>query len=199
MTDQGLVYSAFIESELKVERERRANLDARGVALVATSSSLVTLLAAVGAFVIRGDKFVLPGDARFPLLVALVAFAVAAGCGILANRLHKYTVAAVSDLTQMRTSHWKDDAVDSRSAVTYINVKSIGSLRKTNDAKVTWLMLGQLAQLLALVCLAVVVLVVLSSGSPGSSSSPGEPSRPPSIHPSSTDQLGSPVADGGRG
>jgi hypothetical protein len=49
VSDQGEVYAAFIENELKVERDRRTALDARGLAIVTTSGTLTTLLVAVGA------------------------------------------------------------------------------------------------------------------------------------------------------
>jgi hypothetical protein len=182
--EQGAVYCAFIEAELGTERERRSNLDSRGVTLVTTSSSLVTLLAAVGAFVLRSDKFALPSAAKVPLLVALCAFAIAAACGIMATWLHKSTVADVADLRAMRTSRWKDDPIDSRNAVAFINIKTIESLRNKNDRKARWLISGQLAQLSALIALAVVIFAVLWVGQPTNTPTPIPPSRPPSTHPS---------------
>jgi len=182
--DQGVVYCAFIEAELKTERERRSNLDSRGVSLVTTSSSLVTLLAAVSAFVIRGDKFVLPSPAKVPLLVALSTFAIAAVCGIIATWLHKYTVAAINDLTAMRSSHWKDDAIDSRNVVALINIKTIDTLRTKNDIKARWLIAGYFAQLSALVALSVVIFSVLWMGQSTNIPAPAVPSHLPSIRPS---------------
>jgi hypothetical protein len=201
--DQGLVYATFIESELKAEKERRASIEARGVSVITTSSGLVTLIAAVGAFVIRGDKFVLPGSGKVALLVAVMAFAVAAGCGIATNWSYKYTVASIADLEAMRTDQWMDDAVDSRSVTTVINAKTIKSLRDCNERKVEWLRAGQIAQLLALVALSVAVICALwvsptRSQSPGtathsgnSSAQPTEPGSPaphdvsPICHPNS--------------
>lgn len=190
MEDQGLVYATFIESELKAEKERRASVEARGVSVITTSSGLVTLIAAVGAFVIRGDKFVLPGGGKVALLVAVTAFAAAAGCGIVTNWSYKYAVASIADLEAMRTSQWVDDAVDSRSTTTLINVATIKSLRDSNERKVEWLRAGQIAQLFALVALSVAVICALwvsptRPQSPGkltpsgtSSAQPNDPSSP---------------------
>jgi hypothetical protein len=161
--DQGTVYAAFIEAELRHENERRVSLDGRGVGLITTSSSLVTLLAAVGAFVIRGDKFLLPHSAAVPLLVALSAFSTAAFCGIAATWLQNYSVAAVGDMAAMRGDHWGDDPIDSRSVVSHINLQTIDSLRTMNQRKVGWVKAGQAAQLVALLGLAAVVFIVLLS------------------------------------
>jgi hypothetical protein len=162
LEDQGLVYSTFVETELKVERDRRSSMESRGQSLITTSSTLVTLLAAVAAFVIRGDNFVLPYSARVVLLVVLLAFAAAAAAGIMANWLHPYVLADVLALKRMRTDQWADDAVDARSVVMNLNIVTIESLRDGNQRRVPWLIAGQVCQVLALVALTGVIVIVLS-------------------------------------
>jgi hypothetical protein len=161
MDNQGVVYATFIEGELKTERERRANLDSKGSSLITSSGGVVTLLAAVGAFLAKSGAFVLPSVARIPLAVSLGAFVIAVGCGIMATWLHKYTVADVVDLDAMITSHWTDDATDSRNVVSKLNIATLDTLRKKNGRKAEWARAGQIAQLAALLALSLVVLMTL--------------------------------------
>jgi hypothetical protein len=53
VSDQGKSYAAFIEGELKAERERRTTYDTRGQALVTTSGALVTL---IGGFAVSAHE-----------------------------------------------------------------------------------------------------------------------------------------------
>lgn len=159
--NQGQTYFSFIESELKVERERRSTFDARGVAFVKTSGSLVTLLVAIGAVVAGEARFTAPKPAVVPLLAALLSFAAAAGFGLLASWPYRHTVADVADLQQMRTDRWGDDEIDARNVIAYLNIDTIRTLRHGNDVKATLLMGAQVAQLFALCSLAFVIGVVV--------------------------------------
>lgn len=161
-SDQGKTYAAFIEGELKAERERRVALDTRGLAVVTSSGTLVTLLAGLGAFVTTNKTFVFPGEAAAPLAVALLAFATAASLGILASRNRYYDVALGETLTGMIEDHWGDDETDARNNVAYINIKSTETLRQGNGRKADLVTAAMFAQLAALVLLSVVILIVVS-------------------------------------
>jgi len=93
VSEQGETYAAFVGRELDAERDRRKTLDARGVTVVTVSASLITLLAAVGAFVSGQTGFTLPKTTIWPLTVTLAAFAVAALWGIATTYPYTYGVA----------------------------------------------------------------------------------------------------------
>jgi hypothetical protein len=158
------VYAAFIEGELKAERERRTVLDGRGIAVVSTSGSLVTLLAAVGAFVSNRKDFQLPFTAVLPLLLTLLGFTVAAALGLLVSKNRWYHVALTTTLYGMVTDHWTDDPVDSRNNVAELNVRTIHTLRVGNDRKATLVGRALWAQLGAVLSLGVAVTLVLVAG-----------------------------------
>lgn len=162
--DQGSIYVAFIDGELKAERERRAALDARGLSVVTSSGSLVALLAAIGAFASGSGKFELPSGARLLLMAMLAAFASAAALGILVNQSRPYDVALTETLDKMVTDRWGDDRVDSRNNVARLNIRTIHTLRNGNDRKARLLSYALLAQLVALVALGAVVSMVAWSG-----------------------------------
>jgi hypothetical protein len=162
-SDQGKTYSAFIEAELKAERDRRASLDARGLAVVTTSASLVTLLAAVGAFASTAANFRLPGTAVPWLIVTLVGFVVATILGILANANGRYKVTDRPALDRMRTEHWTDQTAQAMVNVAYINTVTSDTLRRGNNIKVGLATSALSAQLIALIALAVTVFIILDA------------------------------------
>ncbi|MFK3985610.1 hypothetical protein ACI2K4_35255 [Micromonospora sp. NPDC050397] len=168
MSEQGKTYTTFIEAELKAERERRTQFDARGVALVTTSGGFVTLLAAVVALFRTGTATaarVFPDSGIPPLVVALVALTAAAGAGIVANWNRLYAVATPVTLDRLLHDRWGvDGETVARNHVGTIQVWTIDTLRRANNWKAAWISVGLAAQLVALVALGIVVLVLLAGG-----------------------------------
>jgi hypothetical protein len=165
VSDQGKTYSTFIENELKAERDRRSSLDARGLAVVTTSGSLITLLAAVGAFVTSRQQFRLPSDAILPLMITLGAFVLAALCGLLASHNRPYQVAHADTLTEMVGNRWATTEVDARNIVARVNALTVTSLRHGNNKKAFLVVAGLVCQLVALISLSVAIYLILQSAS----------------------------------
>lgn len=163
MSDQGKTYSAFIEGELKAERDRRSAYDGRGQALITTSGALVTLLGGLAALVKTSTTARFPAAALVTVGVALVLFVCAAACGIVAGWNRHYAVAKVSTLSRMTSDHWKDDEVDARNNVAAVQVLTVDTLRRANDFKARWVSGGLVAQVFALVALGIGVVVVITS------------------------------------
>jgi hypothetical protein len=161
VTDQGAIYLTFVENELKAERDRRANYDGRGQALVATSSVLVTLVS--GGFAVVGTKTV----TRTPplvvgiLLLALALFVLSAVLGIVAGWNRHYAVAKYETIDRMLGEHWADNAVDARNNVATIHANTIRALRISNHFKATCVSYGLIFQVLALLTFAVGVAMLL--------------------------------------
>ncbi|GAA1794389.1 hypothetical protein GCM10009682_15210 [Luedemannella flava] len=163
------VYSAFIDGELKTERERRATLEARGVSVVAQSGGLVTLLTGIGALAKGAGVGALPTVAFGAVIVALVFFLGAAVFGILVNIPHLYPPHPVADaatMTEMRTSKRDHTDAEARSVIAHLHIGTVDKLRKGNDLKVQWISAAQFAQVLAVVALSVAVWVIITHPSP---------------------------------
>lgn len=165
MSEQGQTFAAFIARELESERDRRKVLDARGVAVVTVSGSLATLLAAVGAFVSGQEGFTLPPTAVVPLTVTLLAFAIAALCGLIATFLWAYKAATPRTLERMVTDKWPTTEVDARNVTARIDVQTIASLRKGTNIKAQLLVTALVFQVAGLAALAVAVHRVLQAAS----------------------------------
>ncbi len=165
MSDQGQTYLAFIEGELKAERERRVTYDARGQALVTTSSALVTLLAGL-AGVVKGATTIRISPGTLAVVVlALFLFVCAAVCGIVAGWNRHYAVASYGTLDRMLTGHWTDDEVDARNNVATLHSLTVRTLRQANAFKAACVSVGLVAQVLALVTLGTSVILVLGQTS----------------------------------
>ncbi|MEJ2855718.1 MULTISPECIES: hypothetical protein [unclassified Saccharothrix] len=162
MSDQGKTYAGFIEAEVKAERERRAAFDARGQALITTSGVLVTLLTGVAALVKTA------ATPRFPVAVtattgaALLLFAAAAACGVVAGWNRHYAVTAPRTLGRMVADHWTDDEVDARNNVATLMVRTLETLRHSNGFKARWVATGLVVQVVALVVLGVAAVLTMA-------------------------------------
>lgn len=163
MSEQGKTYLAFIEGELKAERERRTAFDARGQALVTTSGALVTLLTGLAAVVKGGTPVPVAPLAVAVVVLAIVLFVCAAACGIVAGWNRQYAVASSATLGRMLDEHWPDDEVDARNSVATLHSRTVGTLRQANAFKAAWVSIGLVAQVLALAALGTSVILVLGT------------------------------------
>ncbi|WP_378735300.1 hypothetical protein [Nocardia brasiliensis] len=162
MADQGTTYAAFIAAELKTERERRATFDARGQALVTTSSALFTLFAGVAALVKTPATTRLPTEGLVAGIVTLLLFVGAAICGVIAGWNGQYEVAKSDTLDALVSeSRWTDDEVDARNNVSALAARTVRTMRETTNFKVRWVGIGLVLQVLALVALGMTVFLTI--------------------------------------
>ena len=164
VSDQGKVYAAFIEGELKAERERRTAYDTRGQALVTTSGALVTLIGGFAALVRAGSGTRPPIAGLYVFGAALVLFVGAAACGIAAGWNRHHAVATIATLKRMLTEHWKDDEVTARNNVSTVYRATVDTLRQANDFKAKWVSIGLILQVCALVASGTAVVIATAHG-----------------------------------
>jgi membrane protein implicated in regulation of membrane protease activity len=159
----GPVFADFIEKELRAERERRVVLDARGVGVLTTSGTLVTIIFGLGALVTGLDAFEPNALAVWLLGLALIAFVFAALLGLLANRLVVYQLVDPEQLRAWREhdKKWNDDADKARRVVAGANIITIETLRNGNGRKAKLLERALWAQLCAIGLLAAAIGVTL--------------------------------------
>lgn len=154
-------YAELIESELRAELDRKANVDARAASVVTSSGAIVAILAALGTFLANQARIFLPWYGSLLVVSALVAFAVASFAGIMAGRLHEYQVTSIESMSSMVGDHWKDEEDFACLAVASFRIRLIDVLRNINARKVWWLHLGWWCQITAMVALAVVIAIAL--------------------------------------
>jgi hypothetical protein len=163
MSDQGVVYSRFIDGQLEAELARRASLDDRGAKLQQSASVTVGLLAtALG--LLLGSNQALSG---WPLVLFVTSFVVLVAaflCGVFATRLTTYEVADSATFAEMLGDHWVDNEVDSRNVTAWLNARTVEAMRPGNNFKAAMLSYGIWAQGAGILVGAIAVILVAAGG-----------------------------------
>jgi hypothetical protein len=164
MPDQnaGTAYSQLITDQLTEERSRKTSLEARGVTVITTSSTLATLLFALTAGLTTAAGFKLPGPARLPLVLALCAFATAAALGLMTSVPLRYREPTPAGLAKLVDANfWIAPAEIGELRVASARVTTLAVARAANALKVR-LLLGAISfELLAVIFLTWAVANVL--------------------------------------
>ncbi|MEK6225408.1 MAG: hypothetical protein AABM40_03845 [Chloroflexota bacterium] len=102
------IYADFIEKQLAREDATQTSLEARGLSVVSTSGTLVTLLFGLGALISGVKTFVLSGEARDNLFVALVLLVMAAVAAIASNLPMFYKAVTPASMRTLVKNNWTD-------------------------------------------------------------------------------------------
>lgn len=154
------IYSDFIKTLIDAEAARKTSAESKGVAVITTSSALVTILFALVAVVTSRTTFKLPVSAHGWLVAAIVAFVVAAGTAILVSLPLPYgqTTFGLDDLR----SWWSDDAPTAEAAVAGLRLRALTAARRMNAIKAGILLVASVAELAGLVLLTVAVINIIA-------------------------------------
>jgi hypothetical protein len=156
----GEAYSAFIKTQLKAEYDRRASLDGRGIALVTTSGTFVTLIFALATFGL-GKDYQPSSVARLLVLGAVVGLCLAALLGLVANALRRYEVMKGGALLAMTREHWRDGDELARRVCADSDARTTVTLRSGNERKADLITAGLVAQLAGISAVVAAVAVEL--------------------------------------
>jgi hypothetical protein len=130
------IYADYIKAQLDAQEARKASLEQRGLAVIATSGVLVTLLFGLTALSVRhASTFVIPDTASVLLIVARVFFVLAALSAIVTNVPRSYEGVTVAALRGAVTERWHDSEAVASEMVALTRLKMLASAKKNNDAK----------------------------------------------------------------
>jgi hypothetical protein len=164
----GDVYARVIDELLQQERDRKASLEQRGLAVITSSGVLVTLLFGFSALTRTQQAAPLPVITRLLLIAAMVAFLIAALMSLGINRPVNYAPLGVkTDLQLMVSDMWRDSAADGQWLIAKFRVGEIDRWREANGAKARRLQRAIWAESLGVALLAGSVAVLLFRGYPG--------------------------------
>jgi hypothetical protein len=155
------IYSDFVKSLVDAEAARKTSIESKGVAVITTSSALVTILFGLVAVVTSRSTFTLPVAAHGWLVAAILAFVLAAALAILVSFPLPYGQTDVT--TNDLSAWWHDTQSDADAAVAGLRLNQLDAARRMNAAKVTALCLASVAELAGLVLLAVAVIRIVGS------------------------------------
>lgn len=154
-----------MKAELAAEVARKASLEQRGLGVITSSGTLLTLVFALLAAA-RGRQLDLEGATLAPLFAVLPAFVLAAACGIAVNWTWKTSAvpvdgeAGLASFLDAETFTGPTRAVDRR--IAQVHVEQVGTLRRVNNAKATVLQIGLALEALAILGVAVIASVELA-------------------------------------
>jgi hypothetical protein len=160
MTAGSDVYHDFVKALLDAEITRKTSLETRGIAVITTSGTLVTLLFGLVAVLTSSKTFAFPTQAHGWLTAALVFFVLAAGLGITSNNIplpygeEKITKKKLQEV-------WGDTVSDAQAMVTVTRLRRLKVARKRNSTKASIVVAAGASELLALGMLATALYYVL--------------------------------------
>jgi hypothetical protein len=161
-TNAGAAYNQLIADQLWEERSRKSSLEARGLAVITTSGTLATLLFALTAGLTTAAHFKLPGHARLPLVLALVAFVLAALLGLITNIPLQYKEPSPDGLAVLvDANYWSASAEIGQIRVAQARVSTLAAARSANAQKVTLLLGAMFFELLAVGFLTWAIIAIL--------------------------------------
>jgi hypothetical protein len=155
----GKVWQSMVSDLLVAEFDRRKTLDGRGATLLTASVSLVTLIFGLTVIVTGKDPVFANHYAVLTLLAALVAFVVSAVIAIVVQtRGFSYDVVkckSLKQLTDPNAPFWALSADDAVRHDVSQHVKTICSLRDSNNVKAKLVTASLVFQVLAVFLLSV--------------------------------------------
>jgi hypothetical protein len=161
----GVIYSALVITRLTEEDKRGSSLQTRGVAVVTTSGTLVTLLVALSQFRVGGKVLPnLPAASRWLFAIAITAFVAAAFSGLMANLPRALVRPHLSSLVDLIKSEWSAPASAAEKPVALARARQLQELETANDRVARAVFAGLVAEVLAVALAATAVLVALAQG-----------------------------------
>lgn len=138
-------------------------MESRGNLVITTSAGLVTLLFGLAALVTGQDKYTPPSWALGFILLAMIAFVLAAIYGLLTGAVRNYARVRVADLKE--TVEQELTTITARRAQRLIaaaNLAVLNDARTRTTEKARLLQRAVLAEVVAVGLLAIAVIVVIA-------------------------------------
>ena len=157
------IYAAYIRDQLSDQDARKSSIEQRGIAVITTSGTLVSLLFGLVAVLTGADRYQLPGGAESWLFAAMIFFVVAAVAGIVTNLPLWYIGVKAGDLRSAVKQKWADAPSVAEQRVAATNAKVLERAMQLNTAKGFILLVAITLEVVAVVCLAGAVRVILLS------------------------------------
>jgi hypothetical protein len=161
----GQVYAALVTSRMVEEDKRGSSLQARGLAVVTTSGTLVTLIFAVAQFVPGGRVPArIPEASRWLLAIAVAAFVAAAVGGLVTNVPRLLARPRLEDIITNIESGWSGPVAAAEKTVAVARARQLQELESANDGAARAVLAGLAAEVLAVALAAAAAIVAIFAG-----------------------------------
>lgn len=166
MTDHeatvGHVVQQHVADDLIVEQQRKASIEARSIAVITSSATLVTLLLGLAALVTQKESFSLDAGPRVLLCLGAAFFVLSAVLAIMCGSPRGYLQIDPMSLKVLVTPEtWTAPAVDAERELTAARLVELLDSRSRNQRKARLLVAALLGQVTAILATAVAVALIL--------------------------------------
>jgi hypothetical protein len=153
------IYADYINGLEDAETARKTSLEGRGVGVVTTSGTLVTLLFALIGVITSAKNLSLPTAAHGYLGAAVILFAIAVAVGLAANLplFYKEAEPTADEIARV----WSYSAEGAQAFVIATRLSILSSYRHANAIKGWLVLVAGLVQLAAVIMLVLAILSIL--------------------------------------
>ncbi|GLY70698.1 hypothetical protein [Amycolatopsis taiwanensis] len=151
-------YHALLTDQLADERAKKNSLEQRGIAVITTSGTLVTITLGFVALATRAQTYVLGATVVVLLVVALVGLVLAAAIGLIVNLPARLPVVDAGELTAENG----DDDLETVRAEHEVLAHLLTGLRQVNRSRARILFAALLVEVTALAVMAVAVVAAMA-------------------------------------
>jgi hypothetical protein len=159
----GAAFRSVVDDQLKREDVRKTSFEGRGLSIITSSGTIVTLVFGLAALATKATDFKLDSTSKTALAVALVLFVAAAACGIGANIPMGYGEIQKPGLDRLVSEeYWLGDLALAQRRVAEAEVDQIVIARRSNGRKAHLLIGGLTLEVLGVLAVAIAVLLILT-------------------------------------
>jgi hypothetical protein len=161
----GQLIADLIARELDAEQSATASLQARGLAVISSSGTLVTLLFGLSAVATTAQHFKLPATAKPPLYVAAVLLVAAAVAGIATNAPRSSELTSLLRLRPLlEPPYWDYPAGPARQEVARTQLTVALAARAANRVRARFLFAGIILEIAGIASTMVAVIALIAQG-----------------------------------
>ena len=160
----GPLIAGLITRELDAQRAITASLQSRGLAVISSSGTLVTLLFGLSAVATTAERFKLPGAAKPPLYVAAVLLVAAAVAGIVTNAPRSVKATALARLRPLVESPYWEYPVRPAHRRQPGPTGRRGSSPGGNRVRARWLLIGIILEIAGIASTMAAVIALIAKG-----------------------------------
>lgn len=161
----GPLIADLITKELDTEQAATDALQSRGLAVISTAGTLVTLLFGLSAVATTAQHFKLPAAAKPPLYAAAVLLVAAAIAGIATNAPRGSKLTALQRLRPLLESpYWEYPAGPARREVARTQLTVAEAARAGNRIRSRFLLAGIILEIAGIASTMVAVIALIANG-----------------------------------
>jgi hypothetical protein len=163
----GHLISALIAKELENSRTTATSVQARGLAVISTSGTLVTLLFGLSALATKTQNLTLTSGMRMPLYLAAIFLVLAAVAGLATNAPRRKDLVAFTSLRRILDSDqdWNAPAFHAERAIARAQLTIAETARNLSIRMARFLQVAITLELLGIGCVVWAVIVPISTPS----------------------------------